>query len=387
MRPKILFVVMSAVHQASVLDQLARALAPHQVLVHHDFSQTPEFELHEPNVLFVPDPKRTGWADFGFVDGIFHSLNYALKNLEFDYLQLLSPTCLPIKTMSQFEAHISSGDEAHFGCISLRDDKDALMWVGYRAYTPYPSFRHRVARWLTGRHFFGSTGRRDEAGIWLKSGFAENRHGRMSLMARIARVSFSVMSHPLFGRHIFDKDLPPYVGSVWFGARQHVIEALVAAYARPGLREYFSRLHIAEEFLIPTLLKRTGARAGTLNHYINRFDEAHPRWIDDSDFATLSASPKFFARKFADDPTASIRQRVINELAGSIGTAADSPSGRPAPSVKSASRLPEPPRLPESALEPKPYSSIPVPTTPDRSGGQFALREPIPNLGRRSCRP
>lgn len=383
MRPKILFVVMSAVHRADVVDQLARSLAPHQVLVHHDFSQTPQFELSASNILFVPDPKRTGWADFGFVDGIFHSLHYALDHLEFDYLQLLSPTCLPIKTMEQFEAHVSNGEEAHFGSIALRDDTDALMWVGYRAFTPYPSFRHRVARWLTGRHFLGSTGRRDEAGIWLKSGFATTEKGRMSMLARLARLSFSAMSHSLLGRHIFGKDLPPYVGSVWFGARRHVVQALVAAFAQPGLRDYFSRLRIAEEFLIPTLLKRTGARAGPLNHYINRFDEAHPQWIDDSDFATLRTSNKFFARKFSNDPQSSIRLRVIDELvACPLDTAAGSRSrSQPASSTESASLLPEPPRHAAPARDPATHLPVAAQATPGGNGGHFALRGANPNMG------
>ena len=43
MSPRIVFVVMSAVSKPGTIDQLARALAPHLVLVHHDFSQTPDF--------------------------------------------------------------------------------------------------------------------------------------------------------------------------------------------------------------------------------------------------------------------------------------------------------------------------------------------------------
>ena len=66
-RPRIVFVLMSAVAQPETVDQLAQALAPHVVLVHHDFSQTPHFPLSAPNVRFVPDPVRTGWAQFGFV--------------------------------------------------------------------------------------------------------------------------------------------------------------------------------------------------------------------------------------------------------------------------------------------------------------------------------
>ena len=351
MKPRILFLVMSAVHKATAIDQLARALAPHMVLVHHDFSQTAEFVLSEPNVLFVPDPKRTGWARFGFVDGIFHSLNHALQNLEFDYLQLLSPTCLPIKPIGQFEAHVAGSAEAHFGCVDLLADPDALMSVGYRAFTPEGSFRHRAARWLTRHYFLGTTGRRDEAGIWLRTGFSTGSGGRMTMTARIARKVITALSNPLIGRHCFDKNLHPYVGSVWFGAKRHVIGALVAAYARPSVRDYFSRLRIAEEFLIPTLLKDTGALAGPLNHYVNVFDEAHPQWIEEIDFAILRSSPAFFARKFPDDPRAAVRERVLKDLVGTGSAVKDELAATASLTllVDSVAQLPSP--TPESGVE------------------------------------
>ena len=120
MKPKIVFVVMSAIHSPESVAQLARSLAPHTVVVHHDFSQTPEFSVDEPNVRFVPEPKRTGWAIWGFSEGIFHALRYAYENLEFDYLQILSPTCLPIKPMSALEAHVASGStEVDFAWIDM----------------------------------------------------------------------------------------------------------------------------------------------------------------------------------------------------------------------------------------------------------------------------
>jgi Core-2/I-Branching enzyme len=315
MRPRILFVVMSAVHQAAAVDELARALAPHTVLVHHDFSQTPEFELRAPNVLFVPEPLRTAWGRFSFVEAIFHSLRYAVENLEFDYLQLLSPTCLPIKPIRAFEAHISGSAEAHFGCIDLLANHDALMSLGHRAFAPDSSWRYRLARYLTfSQYYRGTKGQRQEAGIWYKTGFAAGRGGRMTLAARLARLVIIALSNPAIGRHRFDADLRPYAGSVWFGARRHVIGALIAAYARPGIRDFFSKVVIAEEFLIPTLLKTQEIRTGPLNHHISVFDEAHPQWMADADFETLRRSPAFFARKFADDTESAVRKRVLGDL-------------------------------------------------------------------------
>jgi hypothetical protein len=321
-RPRILFVVMSAVHNAAALDELARALAPHAVLVHHDFSQTPDFELHAPNVLFVPHPIRTGWGRFSFVDAIFKSLQHAMDHLQFDYLQLLSPTCLPIKPISEFEAHVGGSAEAHFGCIDLLANHDALMSLGYRAFTRDKTLSYRLARYLTfSQYYRGTEGKRQEAGIWYKTGFATGRGGRMTLAARVARLVIIGLGNPFVGRHMFGTQLRPYAGSVWFGARRHVVGALITAYARPGVRDLFSKIDIAEEFLIPTLLKTLKIRTGPLNHYVNVFDEAHPRWIDDPDFEVLRQSPAFFARKFPDDPHSAVRRRVLGELVYCTGPA------------------------------------------------------------------
>src|SRR5262249_1336799 len=142
----------------------------HTVLVHHDFSQQPQFPLTAPNALFVPAPVATGWGVFGFVDGIFHSLRHAISELDFEYLQLLSPTCLPIKPMAEFELHVGRQVPAHFDCIDLLADREALMSVGYRAFTPAGSLRHRLARRLSIEYFGPKHGRREEAGIWLRSG-------------------------------------------------------------------------------------------------------------------------------------------------------------------------------------------------------------------------
>jgi hypothetical protein len=309
MAMKILFVVMSAVAQPGTVQQLVRALAPHTVLVHHDFSQTPDFALAAPNARFVPDPKRTGWGVFGFSDAVFHSMRHALRELEFDYLQLLSPTCLPIKPMAAFEQHVAGPAEAHFDRIDLLQDRDALMSVGYRAFTPEGSLRHRVLRRLSGMWFGDSPGRRDEAGIWLRSGRAA------SVMPWVARAAVGAFSHPLVGRHPFDASFRPYYGSPWLGARRHVVEGLVKAFDRAGIRDYFSRLRIADEFLMVSLLSTLVQRRGPLNHYIRGYNAAHVSEFQPDDFDVLQAAPAWFARKFPDDPQAPIRIRVLQELA------------------------------------------------------------------------
>ncbi|MDB5869987.1 MAG: hypothetical protein JWP96_2319 [Polaromonas sp.] len=310
MKPKIVFLVMSAVGKPETIDQLANSLKPHLVLVHHDFSQTPNFPLTAPNARFVPNPKRTGWAFFGFVEGIFHGMQYALAHLDFDYLQLLSPSCLPIKPLEQFEAHVAGFADAHFDCVDLLADQDALMSVGYRALTSEKSFKHRIVRRLSDAYFGTSPGRRNEAGIWLRSGRGQG------LRSWIALLTIKALSRPLIGRHIFDEAFRPYYGTTWFGAKRHVIAGMVEIFSRSGVRDYFSHVCIAEEFLIPTLLMHLAPHKGPMNHLIQVFDQAHPGKFDEEHMDLLRDSAAYFARKFTDDPAAPVRLRVLDELVG-----------------------------------------------------------------------
>jgi len=340
---------MSAVAPASTVDQLAQALQPHPVLVHHDFSQVPDFRLSSRNVLFVPDPRRTGWATFGFVEGIFHALRHAVERLEFDYLQLLSPTCLPIKPMAAFEAHVAQGLDAHFGAIDLLADRECLMSVGYRAFTPEDTLRHRLLRRLCSEYFRDSTQRRDEHGVWIHGG------GGGRWLAELAYAVTRLASVPALARHPFGAGLPPYFGSVWFGARRHVVRSLVEGFAEPRLYAWASRLRIAEEFLVPSLLMRAARTRGPLNHYISRFDQAHPSRLDLTDLPVLRESPAFFARKFPDDAQAPVRLRVLEELAAPvprerIEAVASGPLPAPLPSDDVSAR--------QSAL--RPLEPVPV---------------------------
>jgi len=308
--PRIVFVLMSAIAPQATVNQLAASLTPHTALVHHDFSQTPDFQLASPNVRWVPQPRRTGWANFGFVEGIFHSMCYALEHLEFDYLQLLSPTCLPIRPICEFESYVSGPCDAHFDCIDLIGDPDALMSVGYRAFTPEGTLRHRVLRRLSGEYFGQSQGRRDVAGVWLRTGHAAG------LLPWVARAAVHALRHPTVGRHVFKEPFHPYYGSTWFGARRKVVADMTALFSRPEIHSYFSRLCIADEFLVPTILKHLGVHQGPSNHFIHRFEDAHTGRFEVQDIEQLRQSGAYFARKFADEASAPVRAKVLRELAG-----------------------------------------------------------------------
>lgn len=323
--PRFVFVVMSAVQAPQAIDELAGALAPHLVLVHHDFGQTPDFSLVSPNVRFVPEPKRTGWACWGFCEGIFHALRYAVEKHPFDYLQLLSPTCLPIKPVSAFEQHVAASDcDAHFDHVDLLENRDALMSVGYRAFSPEQSIRHRILRRLSSLYYggVGAAGLRQIAGVQLRTGFAVDAGGRMKPSARVALRILQASSRRVIGWHLFDVDFPASFGSIWFGARREVVVRMLDRFDDPLVQRFFSRLRISDEFLIPTLLRVSCTRQGPSNHLVNTFVGANPSWFEHADFDRLRRSSKHFARKFRDDPADPIRRTVLDELVGRVSVPA-----------------------------------------------------------------
>src|SRR5690606_8850071 len=117
---------------ASLVDALG---ASHPILVHHDWSQQAEFPLNRPGVSFVPQPQRTGWADWKFSRGILHLVAEAVRTQQFDYFQLLSPTCLPVRPMKAFEEHLAAaGADFLVDAVALDSDPTALMSHGWRSY-------------------------------------------------------------------------------------------------------------------------------------------------------------------------------------------------------------------------------------------------------------
>ncbi|MDO4635964.1 MAG: hypothetical protein Q4B13_00250 [Lautropia sp.] len=321
MKPKIVFVVMSAIHSADSVAQLARSLAPHTVLVHHDFSQTPDFSVNEPNVRFVPQPKRTGWAIWGFSEGIFHAMRYAYENLEFDYLQILSPTCLPIKPIKAIEEHVASNKtDVDFAWIDMLTDEDALMTAAYRGFAGEESFRHRLLRRMMVLYFNNTAERRDVAGVQLRTGGNLDSQGKLRPVARLARFVTRLFVNPTIGGHVFTKSFSPYYGSTWFGARRPVIGWMLERFTQPDIQRHFPKLRIADEYLIPSMLmqavKQQGLKHGPMNHCIVTFIEANPAWLTDADFDFLKRSHAFFGRKFPDDIRTPIRRRVLTELVG-----------------------------------------------------------------------
>ncbi|HYF59423.1 MAG TPA: beta-1,6-N-acetylglucosaminyltransferase [Burkholderiaceae bacterium] len=305
---------MSSQQSAATVAQLVDALAPYPVVVHHDFDKRRDFELDRPNVELVPDPKVTGWGTWGFAEAIFHTISHALARHDFDYFQLLSPTCLPIRPLEDFAAHVAAdGADINADTMPVDGDDDVLMTFGYRTYIPGRTLRFRLMRRARG-WYFGQ-----DADLVQTHSLSVMRRrqpvaavGPVSLRPRAGLALTRLVAGGRLSSHPFGPDFKPMIGSVWFGAKRAVCEHLTRLRGDEHALEFFRNLHIVDETLFPTLLANSGFRMGPSNHAISPFDDdGHPRWIEEADFARVVASRRFFARKFPDDPQATVRRRAL----------------------------------------------------------------------------
>lgn len=306
----LVFGIMSAIHSADTVRQLCKALASHQVVIHHDFSQQPNFSVDLPNVTFVPNPRQTGWNDFHFTEGVLHLLDYCVQQPSMEYFQLLTPTCLPIKPISTFEAFLADNtDMAHSEGIDLLSDTQALVNFGYRTFVPDRSLTSRALFRASEIYFGKDCAEQMQASLSVRTGAGANAQNKLIRMAH------EWAANGIFHRHPFTSDWRPHMGSTWFGIRREAALWLMAQYREDPRVNFFRKVPFADELLFSTYLHNAPFEVGPAHHEIVAFDHARPRTLAATDLSRITNSEKFFARKFADDSTDQIRLEVLSMAA------------------------------------------------------------------------
>lgn len=308
---ELVFGIMSAGYSDKVVRQLAQSLHPAPVVIHHDFSRYPQFRLDMPNASIVPNAVRTGWGNWDFVQGILRLIEHTLEHFEFDHLQLLSPTCLPIQPLSAFRDHLARHPaDAHLDLVCLDEDREALLEFAYRAFLPDASIRQRLLL----RSRLLALGRRprrvNRAGLCIAQPSSNSWTSRRRFDAGVALARAA--RHGLFGTTPFGKRFRPYLSSVWFCASRPVCEDILRTARSPELIAHFQRGRMIDEVFFASIIGNSGAKVGPLNHLINDYDEqGHPRFLTMEDLDRLAGSTRFFARKFPDDLDDPVRLRAL----------------------------------------------------------------------------
>lgn len=313
--PRMVFAMLSAAAPAATVTQLARLLAPHRLVIHHSPHLQPDFRVDAANVDFVPEPDIVRRGDWSMSRGVIRLLEHCLEHVDFDYFQLLTPNCLPIRPLADFVSHVATDpSDAHVDRIELSGDELAWMTYAYRLYAPENSWRFRLL-WRMHCWYVPASARREvRGGLEVPVEYAQRANGKPRLRARIARNVTWAARGGLLGNHPFGTAFKPWAGSLWFGARKPVCHYLVRRFREPGVQYWFSHMSQRDEVLFPSLLANSAYRLGPGNHFIAGFDGARTREIGMDDLPRAAASGRFFARKFPDDPLAPSRRALFSAL-------------------------------------------------------------------------
>ncbi|MCO5119216.1 MAG: hypothetical protein M9951_06230 [Burkholderiaceae bacterium] len=319
--PRIVFAMLSAATPAPTVSQLARLLAPHRVVIHHSPHLQPDFRVDAANIDFVPNPDVVNRGDWSMSRGVIRLLEHCLDHVDFDYFQLLTPNCLPVRPLADFVTHVATDPhDAHVDRIELSGDDLAWMTYAYRLYAPENSWRFRLL-WRMHCWYVPADARRTiRGGLEVPVEYSQHPSGRPTLRAWIARNVTWAARGGLLGEHPFGTAFKPWVGSLWFGARKPVCHYLARRFHEPGVQRWFSGMSQRDEVMFPSLLANSAYRLGPGNHFIAGFDGPRTRELAMNELPLAVASGRFFARKFPDDPRAPTRRALISALHASTET-------------------------------------------------------------------
>lgn len=320
---KVVFGILSANNPADIVQQTIDALGGDcDVIVHHDFGQRPDFVLTGENVWILEDPVRTAWGDWSLVEATLRLMRHALMNYQFDYFQLLSDSCLPIRTVFEFkEMLMLQRPDAMIDLIGVRDDKDVFLSHAYRCYTPSNTFFHRVFQrsrvWALGP---GPHKLKKIAGIGVQLA-----QPAASPAARFKQFVGQSVTASLRACDLVASRPRTYVGSQWFCVSRSVCGYIVERARDERLVGYFSKLGCPDEIFFASVVG---------NSQFRRIEEANhatlwnrrgtgPEDLVEGDLPAILRSGKFFARKFPKQSDHAVRTAVLKRIALVAGEASE----------------------------------------------------------------
>jgi hypothetical protein len=311
---QIAFGILSAKEPEEAVLQLVESLGDEDpIFVHHDYSKQPDFALAHSHAYLIPDYVETSWGSPGLPRAIFHLIRTALARTDFDYFQLLSASCLPLRPIDALRAHLESGRKAiHADVLNLDSDERVMMSHGHRVFCRAEKLASRLLnrsrRWYLGDDPI--TVQQANLGIHDRSDPA----AQLTAWQWLGKQVHHAARLGLLDNHPFHGDMAPLVGSLWFCLRRDVCEYLVEQEESSPLVPYLMGLKVCDEILFPTLLGNSPFDIVPSNHLVNDFIGSHPRPFDARDLQTLTHSDKFFARKFETDLRNDMRQAVLRRL-------------------------------------------------------------------------
>lgn len=310
---KIVFGLLSSKDSGAAVEQFAKAVWPHIVLVHHDFSKFPDFKAQGENIYLVDQYIHTKWGDWSLVEATLVLMRQALDGFDFDYFQLVSESCMPIRPIADFAAHLNTFRPAVMMNRLPIDGGDALYNFGWRYFSTL-TLCQRIMRRAGAMCLGKNKGWRTLMGVNLRVP-AAGQHGPLGRLRGCA----GKLILRLFLTRMFS-DFPTsvtgtcWVGSQWFGAsREATSRMLKARSALPSLAHHYAACPIPDESYFHTLLAATNiGRVIGGNHYTSWASAGSgPDQLELSDLPDLLSSKLFFARKLSLNPQCPLRLALV----------------------------------------------------------------------------
>jgi hypothetical protein len=264
------------------------------VFLHHDPSGPPlgAAPAHLPRLHLVA-PRALRWGDVSLVDATVDCFRSARRDIDPDWVVLLSGQDYPLQPISSIESDLA-------GC-----ERDALADIWPFASAPWPR-KEEVSRYLYQYRRFDAGSRLPLLAKRLIDRCYDDGEGRATTQTwraaqRIA--AREVGDQLLLGwrprRPAFSDELPCYVGAQWLSLSRIGLEAVLQAADDVALHRYFSRTIVPDEGFFPTALGRALApeRIGPSRRFTRWRGGAHPDVLTLEDLPQLVTSGDHFARK------------------------------------------------------------------------------------------
>jgi len=319
--PKVAFGVLSCrAESAMAVSQIARAVYPHPVIVHHDFSQCPAFSVDATNVRLIAHPVATAWGNWSLVAASYLLMEEALKDEAVTHFQMLSEACLPVRTVRDFTDYLQVNPSvaAMVDLIKL-DEPHAFVSHGWR-YLPGGWMVRRMARrfavWAWGELVVSH---KVIAGVNLRVPEAETgafrRFGQTLGFGGLALLRWWLKHRT---RQLGLSHLA--IGSQWMCVSRSGAAWLLACRREcPELIDFFKCTHIPDEAFFQTLISnglaqssRHRVEAGN-HHLVWNGNGSGPDVLNISTVEETLRGQRFFARKFALDPHDPARHYVLQK--------------------------------------------------------------------------
>jgi hypothetical protein len=311
---KIVFGILSAKNPADIVQQCVDALGSECiVIVHHDFNQQPDFVLTGNNVWILEDPVHTKWGNWSLAEAVLRLLRHAQMNHQFDYFQLLSDSCLPIRPVREFaQALLSQRPDVMMDLIDIRTDKNVFLSHAYRCYTQSNTLPHRIFRrsriWALGQ---GPHTLKKMAGLGIP--LAQPAH---SPTAKIMQVMGKSVTASLHLRDFITSKPRVYVGSTWFCASRQVCDHIIEQARNEKLIASFSKLTCPDEIFFPSVVGNSQFRNIVPANHATIWQQrgTGSEEIQESDLPIVINSGKFFARKFPKQRDHTVRAAALTHV-------------------------------------------------------------------------